>query len=117
MKVAKLILICVGALLLVLNLVFVPWLYICKHPQNMNVVRPAGYYYIFLPPSVPVTKKSKDYYYYDLNSRISRIELSAREFFEGYEKKFWSVSLACIIHKLVGQAALPVGLFWILACA
>lgn len=89
MKKAKIITIWVFTIIMLANLLFVPWIFISKHERNRNTVRQAGYALIFESPEIPGVASSGYY-------------TSGGKRYEGFPVQYWSVQIDR--YRLIAQS-------------
>lgn len=95
MKKVKLITIWIFTFIMLTNLFYVPWLFICKHEENRDTVRQAGYSFIFSSPVVPGSS------YSGYSSKYKK--------YDGFSTEYWSVQVDR--YKITAQTVAIIILF------
>ena len=87
-----------GAGIIVALILIPPWKFTFYVPSRVHVEKPGPYSLVFAPPTVPVTSTSRSQY-------------GTYEYFQGYDRERWQVSID------YGRLALPVAAVGLATCA
>lgn len=91
MKILKIISIWIFTILFIINILFVPWIFVSRHERNRNTIRQAGYSMIYSPPTIPGSSSYRETTY------------------EGFPAEFWSIQIDR--YRLIIQSVAIIVLF------